>query len=85
MDQKKAMEVDELTVLELEAWEREIIKMLQEQELGKELTYLKGKQCQKKRKERLWRLNPFVDEEGVLRVGGRLGLPVKMGSSNTQR
>ena len=76
---EKAIEVDELTVLELEASEREIIKMVQERELSKELRDLKGKQCQKKRKGRLWRLNPFVDEEGVLRVGGRLGAATENG------
>ena len=67
----KEIEVNDLTVQELEVAEREIVRMVQERELGDEIKVLKKDGC-KKKKGKLWRLNPFVDEFGILRVGGRL-------------
>ena len=69
--QAQSTSSDDLSVQELEAAERAIIKMMQERDLGDELKELK-KEKGRKRKGKLWRLSPFVDEWGILRVGGRL-------------
>ena len=68
---EKAIAVDDLTVEALELAERALIKMLQERDLSAEIRDLKENRCKKKKGD-LWRLNPFVDEWGILRVGGRL-------------
>ena len=48
-----------------------LIELMQQSAFGKELDVLrKGKV--KKRMGTLWRLSPFLDRDGVLRVGDRL-------------
>ena len=70
-DGPSTVTVNDLTVQELEAAERAIVKMMQDRDLGEEVKELKEGGF-KKKKGRLWRLSPFVDEQGILRVGGRL-------------
>ena len=65
------VEVTELIVSELDKAETSIIKLMQQRSFEKELEVLK-KGTAKKRSGTLWRLSPFVDNDGVLRVGGRL-------------
>ena len=72
---------------ELKKAEREIIKQVQERAFNKEIKELKSlgssKELQKgdevrrrnqvvKQASTLYRLDPFVDKHGVLRVGGRI-------------
>ena len=73
------------TVQELVKAERRIIRLVQIQEFPDEIQSLHHNRCstdegkseqevhQVKRSSPLYKLNPFEDEEGVLRVGGRLG------------
>ncbi|XP_051161138.1 uncharacterized protein LOC127281463 [Leptopilina boulardi] len=60
-----------LKVEELAAAEKTIIKLIQSREFSKDIINLKqGNDVNKKSK--LLLLNPFIDNEGILRVGGRL-------------
>ena len=62
---------DELSVVELELAEKAIIKYVQQQNFGTTIYLInKGKALPKKCSLR--RLDPYLDEEGFLRVGGRL-------------
>ncbi|XP_028267113.1 uncharacterized protein LOC114439388 isoform X2 [Parambassis ranga] len=69
---KGVMHTDEGTSLE-ERKEAELvsIKLAQEQAFSQEIKSLKQKKAVSKTSN-LHKLNPFLDEEGVLRVGGRL-------------
>ncbi|XP_043263948.1 uncharacterized protein LOC122404113 [Colletes gigas] len=61
----------EFTVKELQDAHLQVIKVIQEREFQQEFQCLtKGNELNKHSK--LLRLNPFIDEFGVLRVGGRL-------------
>ena len=63
---------EEITVDEIEKAEMVIVKLLQERAFGEELRALRTGCQRKKGTERLKKLNPFIDGDGVLRVGGRL-------------
>ena len=65
------VEVTDIAVKELDQAETRLIKLMQQRTFGKELDVLR-KGTVKKRMGTLWRLSPFVDRDGVLRVGGRL-------------
>ena len=54
-----------MTVKEMEQAKTMLLKMIQAESFGTELTQLQPK-------GRLASLNPFVDKDGILRVGGRL-------------
>ncbi|XP_049319056.1 uncharacterized protein LOC125780640 [Astyanax mexicanus] len=49
-----------------------IIKMVQEATFSKEIQYLLRHKETQVKGNRLYRLSPFIDEQGILRVGGRL-------------
>ena len=49
-----------------------VFKLIQSNNYGQELELLKSGRMIKKGSS-LWSLNPFIDENGLLRVGGRLG------------
>lgn len=50
-----------------------VIKLLQAKVFSKEIKSLEAKKAVAKTKDsKLYKLNPLLDEEGVLRVGGRL-------------
>ncbi len=67
----RMVKTDEVTVAEIQQAETKIIKLMQERAYKKEIEDLhKGNQG--KGVKTLRRLNPFIDEEGLLRVGGRL-------------
>ena len=63
--QKKSMNI-ELTAVDLENSRLKIIKMIQQEFFSTELQQLTNK------RNKLSNLNPFVDSDGILRVGGRL-------------
>lgn len=64
---------EELTVLELQVAETQLVKMLQERSFPGELKRVRlGQKSKCKKKGQFRKLNPFIDEKGVLRVGGRL-------------
>ena len=65
------VEVTDIVVSELDRAETRIIKLMQQRSFETELEVLR-KDTFKKRTGTLWRLKPFIDEDGVLRVGGRL-------------
>ena len=74
---KKGLEKDsEPSAMELENAERKIVILVQARCFESEMEAIqnaqKEKMKKKERKGRLWKLNPFVDQYGVLRVGGRL-------------
>ena len=53
--------------------ERAVLKMIQKSYLSEELKFYSTKKVTDKgRKSSLYRLDPFIDSEGLLRVGGRL-------------
>ena len=68
---RERVEVKDITVENLDHAEQRIIKLIQQRDFAEEMNELK-KEKSKKRKGTLWRLDPFVDVDGVLRVGGRL-------------
>ena len=64
-----------ITVEELRRGEREIIKAAQQEAFKDEYAILnaaEGSKKQLKSKSLLFRLDPFIDEEGIIRVGGRI-------------
>ncbi|XP_076230308.1 uncharacterized protein LOC116434332 [Nomia melanderi] len=62
---------DELTSLEISNAHVHLLKLIQEQEFAQELKDLReGREISKKSK--LLNLTPFIDEKGLIRVGGRL-------------
>lgn len=79
-----------MTVQELKEAENEIIKLVQPQEFNDEITMLKGagnnessikpnrrgklKRTIVKKTSKLYKLDPFMDEDGIVRVGGRIRL-----------
>lgn len=69
---------DKLTVEDLKEAESSIIKMAQQRSFTNELEELHkcgGDKSIKKSKanlQKIWKLNPFTDQKGILRVGGRL-------------
>ncbi|KAK6172333.1 hypothetical protein SNE40_016014 [Patella caerulea] len=65
------------TAICLEEAEHEIIRLLQVEHFQTELTYLGNTQQDMnrsavKKSSQLFRLNPFIDNKGLLRVGGRI-------------
>ena len=54
-----------------ELGETELLKVIQASEFRTEIAELRAKKCVS-RKSALWTLNPILDEDEVLRVGGRL-------------
>ena len=79
-EQGKRSEKLILTVSDLKRAENVIIRMIQHKYLHKELDAYKGhvhvgrveKKTGRKLSARLWKLDPFVGEEGMLRIGGRM-------------
>ena len=62
-----------LSAAELEAAEYAIVRFTQANSFAKDLTLLKSTDRKNVlRKSSLYRLNPFIDERGMIRVGGRL-------------
>ncbi|KAJ8047912.1 hypothetical protein HOLleu_00028 [Holothuria leucospilota] len=65
-------------VEELQESQKIILKSVQKERFGKEIALLraadngKGRDQSYKRNNALRKLNPFLDEDGILRVGGRL-------------
>ena len=62
----------EITVDEIQRAEMKIIKLMQERAYKEEIEALRTGVQGKKDMERLKKLNPFIDQDGILRVGGRL-------------
>ena len=60
-----------LSITELKAAELTLIKRVQEREFFDEIDRLKTRKALKS-SSRIIQLNPFLDEQGILRVGGRL-------------
>ena len=66
-----------LQVEELKTGERKMLSLMQAFSWGNEIKRLllpKDERKKQVRKGQLWRLNPFIDKDGLLRVGGRLTL-----------
>ena len=71
-----------LTSGDLQVAETKILKMVQEQELYPEISFYQDQRSiatskmrpnkKMRTKSKLWKLDPFIDENGVLRVGGRM-------------
>ena len=61
-----------ITVEESQKAESNIIRMMQQRAYGKEMDKMTTGGKKKGRMESLKKLNPFIDQEGVMRVGGRL-------------
>ena len=82
VDMPELIESLDLSSREVKRAEESIVRMLQKEEFSKELTVLRssrssiaGKRETKKQLKKgspLLGLDPFVDEEGLIRVGGRL-------------
>ena len=63
---------EEMSVQEIQEAEIRIIKLMQQRAYKNEIVRLQKGETAKKGMERLYKLNPFIDKKGVLRVGGRL-------------
>ena len=63
---------EEMTVEEIQAAEIRIIKLMQQRAYKKEIADIKAGKKLKKGMEKLRKLNPFLDDKELLRVGGRL-------------
>ena len=66
--------VRSLVINEIQYAETTIVKWMQERDFENDIKIIRSKKsCGLDKKEgQLWRLSPFLDEEGLLRVGGRL-------------
>ena len=51
--------------------EKEIIRSVQRRYFGEELFFLRNRKCLKSCSS-IVKLDPFIDDEGILRVGGRI-------------
>ena len=60
------------SVTELEEAERVLVKFVQWQEFGDEMNILRNGEHPVASKSAIYKLDPFMDKNGVLRVGGRL-------------
>lgn len=69
---KKTNEIGPLTATELNDADMRLIKGIQREHFYKELVELSAKMAQVSSKSKLFRLRPFIDERGLIRVGGRL-------------
>ena len=65
---------EELAVTEIQEAETMITKWVQKRSFHDEMKIVRTGRDQKTKKKqgKLWKLDPFIDEKGVLRVGGRL-------------
>ena len=63
---------EQITVVEIQKAETKIIQMMQRRAYGKEMAEIMTGGMKKGKMDCLRKLNPFVDQEGILRVGGRL-------------
>lgn len=79
---KKNKEFGSLTVLELRNSLICLVKLAQNSSFSKEINDLKSN-IPISTKSKLIPLNPFLDEDGVLRVGGRIG-KANIGFDQTQ-
>ena len=71
-----------ISVADVQIAETALLKLIQQRELNNEIQFYikqntvspeqKRTNNQRRSESRLWSLDPFVDEEGILRVGGRL-------------
>lgn len=61
-----------LSVDELLGANNRWIAFVQHQQFYKEMNVIRNQHEKKKTKHRLWKLNPFIDQQGLFRVGGRL-------------
>ena len=69
----RASKHEEITVADIQKAEVGIIKVMQKRAYGDEIAALRDGKKGKKALEKLKKLDPFLDADGVLRVGGRLG------------
>ena len=65
------IKVNPLTVDDLQRAETQIIKYVQKQNFSKEIVMLKRGKCLPKSNS-IYKLEPFLDDDGIIRVGGRL-------------
>ena len=79
VDENDIVSLDEnnivpLVVVEIEDAESMILKWVQERSFENDLTVIRAKKNRglDKKEGSLWRLSPYLDKKGVLRVGGRL-------------
>lgn len=63
--------IGDIAIFEINCAEIAVIKLVQLQSFEKELNSLKNKN-KVSRKSKLYNLSPFLDENGIIRVGGRL-------------
>lgn len=70
---KESRKIREITVNEISNAKAVIVKLVQRQEFKQEVKILKS-DIKIPRSCRLVTLNPYLDDEGILRVGGRLKL-----------
>lgn len=68
----RRLDTEGMKVNELEEAERKLITLMQERSLSKERKEAPPKAIVKGKAGSLKKLNPFIDENGILRVGGRL-------------
>ena len=73
-DKVKSGQVRSLVVSEIQHAEVTILKWLQERSFESDIKIIKSKESRglDKKEGQLWRLCPVMDEEGLIRVGGRL-------------
>ena len=69
---KRRSKEDLITVEDVEESEKLLIKMIQEKHFCADIAILKGNKRQLSKSSQLVRLDPFLDEAGTLRVGGRI-------------
>ena len=76
---KEIQEDQDLSVVEINAAETMIIKWVQARSFESDLKVVRGSRKEKveKKQGNLWRLNPFLDGDGVMRVGGRISQAVE--------
>ena len=71
--QKRKLSIEErnISVTDLQNAEKAIIRCEQRRAYGEEITHLKKQRCVPKNSS-LYKLEPYIDDNGVIRIGGRL-------------
>ncbi|XP_075436064.1 uncharacterized protein LOC142472776 [Ascaphus truei] len=59
------------TVIEITEAKRTVLQHVQKETYAEEISYINGKKGISKNSP-LWKLDPFIDENGLMRIGGRL-------------
>lgn len=67
-----AMKHDEISATDLQQAETTIVRLTQQESFGEDMQSLKAQDMKVKKTSDLVKLDPFIDDQGLLRVGGRI-------------